>query len=323
MSNRIEDAIRQLILKRRQQDALLENIIKQSLLTEVTYKAKTKPLSNKQLAFAKSQGAEYAYGVVFNTLPKDADKRLKLATDATLDSATDSRSDRVSIDASSKFAKGTSDVNINLNDPKEKINLPNYIYYLRDLYDDDNPNDPDLQPLPTRKSIRRKVKNDKFQRGRYKLQVWIIPISEYLKYFKFKGKYKGIKFPEPSYKIGDSYVVEENYWSSVMTAQLTKIADGTMNELNNFPPKWGQITVRHPSLEDPNRQQRLSMISRGMGVEFESTKDVTNVKWRNGIFTGKWDIISNGPSDGELTTETDIYTGTWMYDSVSDTFWLS
>ena len=67
MSNRIEDAIRQLIMKRRQQDVLLENIIRESLLMEddKQYKRKTiiKSATKKNRSIAAKYGG-IAYQVV-------------------------------------------------------------------------------------------------------------------------------------------------------------------------------------------------------------------------------------------------------------------
>ena len=154
MSNRIEDAIRQLIMKRRQQDALLENIIKHALVppsqqNKITAKpkpgailehiikktlltegvAKIVRTKKEDFEWAKKCGADHVFAVVMKRLPES---RLTMAIAAACNaSGGDPESKKEDVGPDGKYASAPDiqyQMNLDNPDAVTKISAYQYVY---------------------------------------------------------------------------------------------------------------------------------------------------------------------------------------------------
>lgn len=332
MSNRIEEAIQKIIFTRKQQDVLLERIIKQSLLLEdAPRKITIRALSKKQFAYAQSQGAEYAFQIVTKDIVAPSSDMISWVQKIIVKSDEDTR-DRVAIGPASKFAKGTTAYNLNLNDSKSTVNLPNYIYLVRGPYNENidniNKSNSEKKQTYTRKYLRKNTDDNKTTKGRFKLSVWIIPLTVYGPLLQYKGHFRGANITKilDSYpKIGDAIVLRENNFSTLLTARLTKIKPGTARDLKDAPESWG-ISINDTNVsikpgEAPSEWYKQVM--RGMGESTSNIVDVKDLDLLGGKFTGKWDEVFEIPVQGVFTaTNETIYDGTFSADG-DGKWWLS
>lgn len=329
MSNRIEEAIQKIIFTRKQQDVLLERIIKQSLLLEdAPRKITIKALSQKQLAYAQSQGAEYAFQIVTKDIVSPESNMNSWVQKVIVKSDEDTR-DRVAIGPSSKFAKGTTAYNLNLNDPKSTVDLPNYIYLVRGPFKKQTSGDD--EPEFTKKYLRKtkKLDNDSTVKGgigSFKLSVWIIPLSVYGPLLQYKGKYSGINYKINFIKLGDAPVMDDNDFKVLLTQRLTKIAPGTAGDLAQAPASWGR-DMNSPQLSfegGPPPQNWIEYINRGLGLGASKTIKVTDKELGSGKFTGDWDDYLELPVQGVWTGDNGtIADGTFSSSPAEDIWWLS
>ena len=330
MSNRIEEAIRKIIFERKQQDALLEQIIKKSLITEASPRKITiKPLSNKELEYAQSQGAEFGYAIITKDIVRIESDMNSWVRDVTVKSDEDTRN-RVAIGPSGKFAKGTTAYNLNLNDPKSTVNLPNYIYIVRGPYEE-SIDGPTQSKRYVRKRNKAKEADDTKIKGRFKMVVWIIPLSVYGPLLQYKGVYQGVYSDNVfdildlnKSKIGNTVILDDNDFKVLLTNRLTKIKPGTADELKTAPESWGKnINKPQSNFEGERPKNWIEYVNRGLGLGQSTPVDVADQEVWNGKFTGKWDNNFEVPISGKWIGDKATMEGEFLSSPAENKWWLS
>lgn len=337
MSNRIEDAIRQLIMKRRQQDALLENIIKHALVplsqqNKITAKpkpgailehiikktlltegvAKIVRTKKEDFELAKKCGADHVFAVVTKRLPES---RLSAAIAAACNaSGGDPESKKEDVGPDGKYAS-TPDIDYapNLDEP-DQIQFASAYYYL--------------------------YGNVKQLGKRYRVTVLVMNTKNAL--LKYMSHHRGLE--------GDVFIArfQKNPVGNVsvksMKMMLNLIEDGiekadrewyrkNEQEITYPPQAWYDFAKNEfPGVaispgastdditNDPADQEETDNVQ-------DDIQEVTDKKVGPSTFTGTWNNTKGYPVSGQMTIPhpdgVTIANGTWTYDTNSNKYWFS
>ena len=327
MSNRIEEAIRKIIFERKQQDVLLEQIIKKSLITEQVPKVKTSKISNAEQQEAKAAGAVYAYSVITRNVTL---KNLARSVAAVTIQAGLSRDDDPTNDSTERKTQ---------NIGADSIYATTQTQWIED------PVNPTLSELGVAEYIYF-IGNIKEMGKRIRCVVWIIPV-------KLWGQYVQVVRPAKNYdETGiDSFQTDGNQSTRIgitmaitMKSWITNQSEGRKDrtdldkewyiknnggEIKPLPPEsWYKFAGLTPA----------KAISLGVTANNEPTEpepaetnvqddqvEVTDKKLKNGsTFSGTWNNTKNIPVNGTVTsTNGNQYSGDFSYDVTSKEWWLS
>jgi len=337
MSNRIEAAIRQLMLKRSQQDALLENIIKHALIppsqqNKITTKFKpgailehiikktllTEGLSKivrtkkEEFELAKKCGADHVFAVVTKRLPES---RLSEAVEAACNvSGGDPKSKKEDVGPVGKYATAP-DIEYapNLDDP-DQIEFISAYYYLHG--------------------------NVKQLGERYRVTVLVMNTKNTL--LKYMATHQG-RNQSDALNTDNLRILVGTATVKSMKSMLNLIEHRIDNrdlkwyrknepELpmppkawydfakNEFPGVTAVATLGYEDdiTDDPEDQEETDNVQ-------DDIQKVTDKVLKNGnTFTGTWNNTKGHPVTGKMTyTDGRIYDGTWTYDAATNTYRLS
>ena len=335
MSNRIDDAIRKLIMKRRQQDALLENIIKHALVplpqqNKITAKpkpgvilehiikktlltegvAKIVRTKKEDFELAKKCGADHVFAVVTKRLPES---RLSAAIAAACNaSGGDLESKKEDVGPAGKYASAPSlEYAANLDEP-DQIQFISAYYYL--------------------------YGNVKQLGKRYRVTVLVMNTKNAL--LKYMAHHQGLNQGDTAVYAGSNIPVGNASVKS-MKLMLNLIEDNIEYAdrkwyLKNdqeipFPPQaWydfaknefpGVAVTFDQDADDitnePAEQEETDNVQDDM-------QEVTDKKVGASTFTGIWNNTKNIPVNGTITsTNGNQYSGDFSYDITSKKWWLS
>ena len=319
MINRIEDAIRQLIMKRRQQDALLENIIKESLLLELKSVGKLVRTTNEDMKIKQTLGAEFVFAVVTK---RYTEKQLAnvIASIAIASGAKDKPDDTFEdIGVDSKYA--TAEFNEYQQDLDSKALADTQKYYY--LYG-----------------------NMKQIGQRYRITVCIMDSNKIIPYIQ-KHIGGGPGGDEMEFEGKSSWGKVGNARIQSMKSLLTNINDFIENicydktwySKNNvgmkYPPAaWYEFAGMTQPAAEFTVQQILNQKCDDTWEEEPSTdnvqddiQEVTDKKVGPNTFTGTWNNTKGYPVSGQMTGPHPdgviIANGTWTHDANSKSYWFS
>ena len=285
MSNRIEEAIRKIIFERKQQDALLEQIIKKSLITEQVPKVKTSKISNAEQQEAKAAGAVYAYSVITRNVTL---KNLARSVAAVTIQAGLSRDDDPTNDSTERKTQ---------NIGADSIYATSQTQWIED------PVNPTLSELGVAEYIYF-IGNIKEMGKRIRCVVWIIPV-------KLWGQYVQVVRPAEFYDRlqSDTFESEGN--------QSTKIGITMAITMKSW------ITNRSEGRKDRTDLDKEWYIKNN-GSEIKPLPPESWYKFAGGTFSGVWNNTKNIPVNGTITsTNGNQFSGDFSYDVTSKEWWLS
>lgn len=291
MSKRIEEAIRNIMFTRKQQDVLLEQIIKKSLITETTIKAKITGISKSEWAKAQAAGAVYAYGVVtrnvtLSNLPKSVaavtrQSGLSRDDDPTND-ATELKTKNIG--ETSEYATSTSEFSYDPTDKNSAHTVGTYTYF---------------------------IGNIKETGKRTRCVVWIIPMKLWEPYeqtvLKKEEDYVEIFTTEGEYlaKIGRARIITmKNFIKYSHDRANTPSIDREWYIKNNeseipLPPaSWYEFADETPAVAISIGRQDVAP-----AVDNVQDKiiDVVDKKLSDGdTFTGTWNDTKGYPIEGKI-----------------------
>jgi hypothetical protein len=331
MSNRIEDAIQKLIMKRRQQDALLENIIKHALVppsqqNKITAKpkpgailehiikktlltegvAKIVRTKKEDFELAKKCGADHVFAVVMKRLPES---RLSAAIAAACNaSGGDPESKKEDVGPDGKYASAPEiEYAPNLDEP-DQITLISAYYYL--------------------------YGNVKQLGKRYRVTVLVMNTKNaLLKYMSHHQGSQGDMSATDNLRI---MVGNARVWSMKLMLNLieSKIEEADRKwYLKNdqeipFPPQvWYDFAKNEfPGVATTFDQDAPADQEDPDNVQ-DDIQDVTDKKVGPSTFTGTWNNTKGHPVSGQMTVPHPdgviVKDGTWTYDTNLNEYWLS
>jgi hypothetical protein len=333
MSNRIEDAIRKLIMKRRQQDALLENIIKHALVplpqqNKITAKPKSgailehiikKTLLTEGVAkivrtkkedfeLAKKCGADHVFAVVTKQLPES---RLSAAIAAACNaSGGDPESKKEDVGPAGKYASAPDIYYVDNLDAPDAVTPPISAYYY--LYG-----------------------NVKQLGKRYRVTVLVMNTKNAL--LKYMETHKGSNQGDQIFAAGRKILVGNATVRSMKT-MLNIIEDDIKNADPNWYLKNNQEILYPPQAWYDFAKSEFPGVAVSFGQDIpdeqeetdnvqDDIQEVTNKKVGASTFTGTWNNTKGHPIAGQMTTPhpdgVRVSDGTWTYDTNKDEYWFS
>lgn len=338
MSNRIEDAIRKLIMKRRQQDALLENIIKHALVplpqqNKITAKPKSgailehiikKTLLTEGVAkivrtkkedfeLAKKCGADHVFAVVTKQLPES---RLSAAIAAACNaSGGDPESKKEDVGPAGKYASAPDfDYAPNLDEPDQIQYISAYYYLYGNVKQLGKRYRVTVLVMNTKTALLKYMANyekpnqgDTFYMDNLRITVGnatVRSMKSMLNIIKDK-----IEYADPNWylKNNQEILYPPQAWYDFAKSEFPGVAV-------SFGQDADDITNEPADQEETDNVQ-------------DDIQEVTNKKVGASTFTGTWNNTKGHPIAGQMTTPHPdgviVKDGTWTYDTNKDEYWFS
>jgi len=317
MSNRIEEAIRKILFTRKQQDVLLEQIIKQALLEGKTV-AKIKDATRAEQQEGKQAGAVVVYAVVMrNISEQNISKGVLAATNAVgLKDPNKRESKQIDIGPNSIYATTTGDF---IEDP---INS-------------------EQSQVRTRGEYKYFVGNINKTGNRIRCVVWIIPM-------KLWQQYEQLVLTDEYYQTDRSYsnaIGSAAFANTIITTMKSWIKrsesrandpyldrkwyiENNEGELKPLPPeswyKFAGLTPNKAVALETSSNTNSDPAPDNVNVQ-DDIVEVTDQPIGNsgGVFTGKYNATKQIPINGTFKQRNTTLIGTFSYDATSNDWWFS